>query len=383
MTIVSDAEAEVIHSAVARKEAWTIEPVRRLRADAERRMKEGPWNVTSDRPVGIEMDVHEYYSEAPYWWPQPDDPKAPYVRKDGQINPGRFLANKGALNNMADAVFSLGTGAYLLDEPRYAQRAARLVRIWFLDPKTRMNPSLDNAQAIRNLNSGRSSGILDGRVFIRAIQGMEFLAQTGNWDAKEQAATKKWFQEYLHWLLTSQASETEKQSGNNHATWWTAQTAAVASFVGDDATQKSVFTYYREHLFPHQIRPDGSAPREEQRTRSLSYSVFNMEALTVTCRIAQIHGTDLWSVTSKGGATIATVIDYLVPYLSEPKKWPKEQIGEFSNDGIYALAFAGMALKRPDYITLYRKLERPDTAWLSLVDLLVARHEASGHQTRH
>ena len=383
MTLVSDAEAEPIHSAIVRKESWTIEPVRRLRADAERRFKEGPWTVTADRPQGIAMDSHEYYSEAPYWWPQSEDPTAPYVRKDGQVNPNRFLANKTALNSMAETVFTLGTAAYLLDEPRYAQRAARIIRVWFLDPKTRMNPTLENGQAIRNVNSGRGAGILDGRVFIRAIQGMEFLAQTGNWDPKEQAATKKWFQEYLHWLLTSTPADAEKLAGNNHSSWWTAQTAAVATFVEDDAAQKLAFNFYRDHIFPHQIKPDGSAPREELRTRSLSYSVFNLEAFTVTCRIAQLRGVDLWSVTGKGKVTIATVIDYLQPYMADPKKWSKEQIVEFNNDSLYSLAFAGMGLKKPEYIALYRKLVHPEGGWLSLIDLLVARYEASGHQTRH
>ena len=383
MTLVSDAEAEPIHSAIVRKESWTIEPVRRLRADAERRFKEGPWTVTADRPQGIAMDSHEYYSEAPYWWPQSEDPTAPYVRKDGQVNPNRFLANKTALNSMAETVFTLGTAAYLLDEPRYAQRAARIIRVWFLDLKTRMNPTLENGQAIRNVNSGRGAGILDGRVFIRAIQGMEFLAQTGNWDPKEQAATKKWFQEYLHWLLTSTPADAEKLAGNNHSSWWTAQTAAVATFVEDDAAQKLAFNFYRDHIFPHQIKPDGSAPREELRTRSLSYSVFNLEAFTVTCRIAQLRGVDLWSVTGKGKVTIATVIDYLQPYMADPKKWSKEQIVEFNNDSLYSLAFAGMGLKKPEYIALYRKLVHPEGGWLSLIDLLVARYEASGHQTRH
>jgi len=383
MTLVSDAEAEPIHSAIVRKESWTIEPVRRLRADAERRFKEGPWTVTADRPQGIAMDSHEYYSEAPYWWPQSEDPTAPYVRKDGQVNPNRFLANKTALNSMAETVFTLGTAAYLLDEPRYAQRAARIIRVWFLDPKTRMNPTLENGQAIRNVNSGRGAGILDGRVFIRAIQGMEFLAQTGNWDAKEQAATKKWFQEYLHWLLTSTPGDAEKLAGNNHSSWWTAQAAAIATFVEDEAAEKLAFNFYRDHIFPHQIKPDGSAPREELRTRSLSYSVFNLEAFTVTCRIAQLRGVDLWSVSGKGKVTIATVIDYLQPYMADPKKWSKEQIAEFNNDSLYSLAFAGMGLKKPEYVALYRKLERPESAWLSLIDLLVARYEASGHQTRH
>ena len=203
MTLVSDSEAEALHSAIVRKEAWTLDAVRRLRVEAERRTKEGPWSVTSERPQGIAMDIHEFYSEAPYYWPQDGDPNAPWVRRDGQTNPNRFVANKNALVAMSDAVFALGTAAYLLDEPRYAQRAARDINTWFINPKSRMNPHLEYSRAIRNFNSGRGAGIVDGRAFIRAIQGMEFLAQTGNWDPKDQAAVKKWFQDYLHWLTTS------------------------------------------------------------------------------------------------------------------------------------------------------------------------------------
>jgi hypothetical protein len=383
MTLVSDAEAEVLHSAIGRKEAWTLDSVRRLRADAEKHLKDGPWSVTTDRPPGIAMDVHDFYSEAPYWWPQPDDPAAPYVRRDGQTNPARFVANKNALVSMGDAVFSLGTAAYLLDDPRYAQRAARDINTWFINPKTRMNPHMEYSQTIRNFNTGRGAGIVDGRVFIRAIQGMEFLAQTGAWDLKEQAVVRKWFQDYLHWLTAGDYGNSEKHSGNNHASWWTAQVAAIANFIEDDATQRTAFTWYRERVFNHQIKPDGSAPHEESRTRSLWYSAFNLEALTTTCRIAQLQGVDLWSVHAKGGATVSTVIDYLQPYLDDPKKWTKEQITEFSGDGLYELAFAGMGLKKPEYIAAYRKLERPEGAWLGLVDLLVGRFEAAAHQTRH
>ena len=86
---------------------------------------------------------------------------------------------------------------------------------------------------------------------------------------------------------------------------------------------------------------------------------------------------------AKGNATLATVIEYLQPYLSDPKKWTKEQITDFSNDGLYALAYAGMGMKKPEYIALYRKLERPESAWLSLTDLILGRYEAASHQTRH
>jgi len=383
MTLVSEDEAEPIHSAIIRKETWTLEPVRRLRAEADRRLREGPWSVTFDRPPGVNIDSHDFYSEAPYWWPVAEDPSAPYVRREGQLNPSRFLANKNALNSMCDAVFSLGSAAFLLDNPQYAQRAARVIRTWFLDPKTRMNPTLDYAQAIRNVNTGRGAGIIDGRYLIRAIQGMEFLAQTNTWDPKEQVAVHKWFEDYLHWLTTSQNGIDEKTSGNNHASWWTAQVAAIATFGQDDKMRQTAFKYYSDRIFPRQIKADGSAPREEVRSRSLSYSVFNLEAMTTVCRIAQVQGSNLWSVQGKGKATLATVIDYLEPYLADPKKWSREQVADFQSDGLDFLAFAGMGMKRPEYVALFRKLERPEGAWLSMVDLLVGRWEASAHQTRH
>ena len=50
MTLVSENEAEPIHGAILRKEAWTQDAVRRLRADADKRMPQGPWSVTAVRP---------------------------------------------------------------------------------------------------------------------------------------------------------------------------------------------------------------------------------------------------------------------------------------------------------------------------------------------
>lgn len=385
MTLVSDDEAEPIHSAIMRKEAWTQDAARRLRAEAEKRLKEGPWSVTFERPksLDLDLDVHDYYSQAPYWWPDPTNPTGAYVRKDGQTNPDRFLANKGALNAMCEAVFTLGTAAFLLDDPRYAQRAVRDVDTWFVNPKTRMNPNLEFAQVVFGSEAARGEGILDGRVLIHALQGMEFLARTGAWDPKDQAAVHKWFEEYLDWLTRSKKGQYEMKSGNNHASWWTAQAAAVASYVQNKPAETMVFTYYRDHILPGQIHTDGSAPREEARTRSLSYSAFNLEAYATTCRVAQVNGENLWTAQGRRGVTLDTVIQYLRPYLQDPKGWSKEQVIEFQNNGLYSLAFAGMGLMNPQYVALYRKLERPEGAFLSLVDLLVGRWESAAHQTRH
>jgi Alginate lyase len=383
MTLLSEDEAEPIHSAIIRKEAWTQDSVARLRAEADKRLKEGPWSVTTDRPKGVDLDPHEYYSEAPDWWPNPEDPNGPYIRHEGQANPIRFVGNRNALDSMCDSVFTLGTAAFLLDDARYAQRAARDINAWFLNPKTRMSPSLEHSRAVPGYNVGTSGGLLDGRSFIRAIQGMEFLAQTPYWDAHELAGVRRWFGEYLQWLLHSPSSEEERRSGNNHASWWTAQVAAVASFVEDHSAEQMAFTFYRDHVLPRQIRADGSAPREESRTLSLSNSVLNLEAFTMTSRIAQVSGVNLWDVHARNGANLSTVIDYLGPYLSDPRKWKMPQIAEYQSQGLYSLAFAGMGLKKPEYVAIYRKLEKPEGAWHSLVDLMLGRWEAAGHQTRH
>jgi hypothetical protein len=383
MTLVSEDEAEPMHSAIVRKEAWTIEDVRRLRAEAEKRMREGPWSVTAERPAGLELDLNDYYSDAPYWWPDPAKPGGPYIRKEGQVNPDRFVANRLALNAMSDAVFTLGTAAYLLDEPRYAQRAVRVINTWFVNPNTRMSPSLEYSQAIRGVNDGLGTGAVDGRVLIRAIQGMEFLAQTRLWAAKDQAPVKRWFEEYLRWLTTSRIGLDEKTSGNNHASWWTAQVAAIATFVNNAAEQKAAFNFYRSHIFPRQIHASSAAAREEGRALPLAYSPFNLEAFAITCRIAQLQGVDLWSVKTRGGLTFSTVIDSLKTYLSDSGKWNKEQAADFSNDSFYFLAFAGMGLKQPAYVAFFRQLEKSDGAWLSFVNLVVGRWEAAAHQTRH
>ncbi len=382
MTVVSDDEADPLRSAISRKEAWTTDAVRHLRADADRRMLQGPWSVTTERPAGLPLDAHDYYSEAAYYWPNPEDPGGPFLLRDGHLNPERFNANRNALTQMCDTVFALGTAAYLFDDTRYAQRAARVVNAWFINPRTRMNPQLEYAGAIRGLNLGRPEGMLEGRAFIRAIQGMEFLSRTGSWDAKDQEAVRKWFQEYLQWLTQSKFGLEAKTSGNNQASWWTAQVAAVASFVENEAAMKMAFDFYRDRIYPRQIAENGSAPREEARI-SPWYSVFNLEAFTMVCRIAQVQGTDLWSVRGKNGLSLGGVIDYLKPYLADPRRFSREQALDLDTDALYFLAFAGMGLKNPAYIGLYQKLEHPERAWLSLVDLLVLRWEAAGHQTRH
>src|SRR5262249_27634131 len=124
-------------------------------------LKAGPWSVTSHRPsgLGVTAGEHDYVSEGPYWWPDPANPGGPYIRKDGQRNPDRFMGNRSDLGTMCGATLALGMGAYFLKKPECAERAALVVSTWFVDPKTRMSPNLEYGQMVRGINTGRGTGI--------------------------------------------------------------------------------------------------------------------------------------------------------------------------------------------------------------------------------
>jgi hypothetical protein len=335
--------------------------VRRL---ADRALKAGPWSVTGHRPAIQDLDPHEYYSEGPYWWPDPKNPNGPYIRRDGERNPERFIANRRDLSDMSNAVLALGMGACLLEDPRYAARANTVLSTWFVDPATRMNPNLEHGQAVRGRNTGRGAGIIDTVALIYAVQGIVLLERAGGLDWKVAAGLREWFAEYLKWMTTSAKGGEEEKAKNNHGTWWTAQVAAFSTYLNEDGAAGRAFERYRTVLVPGQIGPDGSCPLEEARTRSLSYSAFNLDAFSVIARIAQVRGENLWPA-------LAKAVDYLLPFALEPATWKKQQIEPYERDRPVFLALAGMGLGDRRLLAAHRTLPRAESPWVVLVELML------------
>lgn len=343
-----------------------------VRALADAAAKRGPWSVTEHRPEGMSIAPNDYYSEGPYWWPDPKNPGGPYVRRDGERNPGRFVHNHDDLGAMGTTLLALGMGAYFLREKRYAEHAGQILSTWFLDAKTRMNPNLEYGQAVRGHNTGRGTGIIDTVSLIYAVQGIALVEAVESLDRDVGAGLRRWFGDYLNWMRTSEKGRDEEKSGNNHATWWAAQAAAHALFTGDAVAQKAVWDLYRSYLVPHEIQKDGSCPREEARTQSLSYSTFNLDAFAVLCRQAQCAGVDLWHFRTAEGVGVQTAIDYLMPYVLEPAKWKKQQITAFAPDRIVFPGLAAVGLSSDSLLKTHKGLPRAaNSPWVAFVDLIV------------
>jgi Alginate lyase len=363
--LVTEDEAERMRDA-AKGHAGVLEKL------ANSAMKAGPWSVTFKRPTGVKVDAgpNDYYSEGPYWWPDPKNPGGPYIRKDGEQNPNRFTGNRNDLGNMCETVLALGMGAFLLNKAACAEHAAKILSVWFLDGKTRMNPNLEYGQAVRGINTGRGTGIIDTVSLIHGVQGIALLELAGGLDKGISAGLRQWYADYMKWMNTSSKGLDEKKSGNNHATWWTAQVASYAAFTNDTEARRMAWDHYRNYLVPTEIKPDGSCPREEARTKSLGYSSMNLDAFSVICRVAELDGVDLWRFHTDKGVGVEKCFDYLMPYLLQPDTWRKQQIANYSANGYVFPALAAMGLHSRELLAGYRKLPRAETAWVQFIDLV-------------
>jgi hypothetical protein len=334
--------------------------VLKKRADAA--LKTGPWTVTSDRPATLKLSPNEYYSEAPYYWPDPAHP-GKMIRKDGERNTARFDGNHRDLGLMSTAVLALGAAAYFTCDDRYARKAAEDIAVWFENPATRMNPDLEHAQAILGANDGRPTGIIDTVSLIHCAQGIALLEASGKWKPEHAAAAKKWFAEYLNWLRTSANGKAEARSGNNHAAWWTAQVAAFASLTGDEPAKTEAWSWFRSELLK-QIEPNGSLPREDARTTSLHYSCYALDAFATLARIAQLSGVDLWH-----SGNLPKAFAYVAPYVVDPGSWKKQQITPFNDNPIF-VGLAAAALPSPELKALHDKMNPPEDVWGALANAI-------------
>jgi hypothetical protein len=273
------------------------------------------------------------------------------------------------MGRLSEAVCTLGLAAWFHKDRAAAEHAWNLLDTWFLAPATLMNPNLEFGQAIRGVSEGRGIGIIDSRPLIWCVQGI-LLLHSAFPDEPRLKGLRAWFAQYVNWLTTSKKGVDERDNGNNHSTWWAAQVAAYSVFCHDEKSERAAYAQCRNVLVPKQLRPDGSAPAEEARTRSLSYSVMNLDGFALLCRIAQNRGVDLWTYKTKEGAGVLTSAAYVIPYLDGAKPWTKPQITPVDKIRGYFPALAGLATRNHSWLALQHKLGPPNGAWGVLLEML-------------
>jgi hypothetical protein len=259
------------------------------------------------------------------------------MRKDGETNPEvQDYKDKEYQPKLCESVYILALAYYFSGENMYAEHAAKLLRVWFLDTATRMNPNLNYGQAVKGVNEGRGAGLIDTRHYVKLIDGIGLLQGSRSWTEKDQQGMKQWFTDFLQWMQTSKNGIDEMNAKNNHGAWYDAQRLSMALFIGNNDLAKKIAMNAIGRL-DVQMDDKGALPKEMERTISLHYTVFALEAFFNIAQMSEKAGVSFWNSTTASGKSLKKGFDALSPYLMEEKKWEGQQIKEFEVEEGYVL----------------------------------------------
>ncbi|KAA0988732.1 alginate lyase family protein [Dyadobacter aurulentus] len=320
-----------------------------LVAQADKALKAGPYSVTYKRKVPPSGDKHDYMSVGPYWWP--DSTRAdglPYIRKDGQVNPERYtIKDADYHSSLCRDVYRLSLAWYFTGESKYSDHAAKLLRTWFLDEETKMNPNLNFGQAIPGRTNGRGIGIIDTRALAVLIDGVQLLKGSESLSATDYRGIQDWYKAFLTWMTTSPIGLDEADEHNNHGTWYDVQTVSMALFTEQPELARSILEQQTKKRISTQLDTSGAQPHELARTVSWNYSVMNLQGFFQLAALGDNVGIDLWNFKTPDGKSIRSAFEWLLPFAQKKKNWTYQQIKTIHYDGFFQTAKA-VSHKYPD-----------------------------------
>jgi hypothetical protein len=307
---------------------------RRLREETPALLAEGPWSVRDKNVLPPSGDPHDFLGFAVYWWPNPTIVDGlPYVSRDGEVNPEHERYDGWRIRRLFAVVPALAEAAWWLGDTAAGSHAVHLVRTWFLDPATRMNPHLRYACHIPGVWDGSGWGVIDAHGLTDLLPALVLLAETSHWTAADQAAFNLWLAAYLDWLLTSEEGCFEADRPNNHGTAYDHQVVVLARHLGRDALACRVLGEVPYRRIGLQLEHNGRQPWENARTQSWAYSTLNLHLLMELADLAAPLGIDLWNYATGDGRSIRSTLDYMLPFALGQARWPWELITGWSGAG--------------------------------------------------
>ena len=340
-------------------------PWARLEREAQKALSAGPFSIVNKSVTPPSGDKHDYLSQAPYFWPDPKSPNGlPYIRRDGERNPEiNKITDHLSLDDLEDAVETLALAYYFKSDEAYATKAVSLLRAFFLDPATRMNPNLEYGQFIPGVNTGRGIGLIETRGLARVVDAIGLLADSKTLTESDERGLKGWFSQFLQWMLDSKNGREEAAAKNNHGTYYDVQVVSYALFVGRRDLAKQVLEQARSKRIATQIEPDGRQPLELARTKAWGYSNGNLDGLMQLATLGEYVGVDLWNFRTGDGRSIRKALDFLVPVALGESKWQYQELGGVKPESLFPLMRRAASVYRDKpYQSVMAKVPEIDSA---------------------
>eukprot|EP00892_Ulva_mutabilis_P005950 jgi/Ulvmu1/3727/UM172_0005.1 len=327
----------------------TVTAVGNLLQEAER-MLEMPVDTIPDKAfVPPDGDKKSYVSLSTYCWPSnPDDlenPKGPWECRDGQPFPGRnvIAPDFEKLARVQRNSFNLALAYFFSADKRYAKHAAAIIRAFFLDPQTGMNPHLRFAQLSPGTGNeaGEPYGTIDNKAMAMVFDAVAILSESTWWMPEDATRMARWASEYvLH--LQSAHCRSEMAQENNHGTLFDVQYTAFLKFLGRD---EAVVEYLEAAAKPRMRGQifGSMMPAEMARPISYAYHNFELEAYVRLAMQADRVLLNLWSFGSESGNSVLDAWDWMAQHWCDRNEtlWPVAQLANGKLDMDRPVVFAG------------------------------------------
>lgn len=287
-----------------------------------------PYLAITDKKKSFASDKHYYSSLAPYWWPDPQNPGGKYIRKDGLRNPELNDYDSSILSSLRNRLKALSIAYYLAGENNYREAFLKQLRVFFLDPDTYMYPNLEYAQVIPgyNNNRGRGAGVIAAEYFLDILDSYRLVNVTKPIDYETDRGIKKWFSDFLTWMLTSEIGKEEREGNGNIPLFYDEIALDIALFVDNNTFADELTRDFRKNRLDVQIMADGRQPYELVRTKAYDYSIYNLTHIVDFCLIQESRGNRYYK---KNKNIIDSAFLYLIQFIGNQEAFEYQEISSW------------------------------------------------------
>jgi len=263
----------------------------------------------------VSADPRDYYSTHAYWWPNPDTPDGlPYIKIE-ETNP-ESRQDLNQLTGLYLDVWKCSIAYDVTGDERFAEHAVGLIRVFFLNPVTGMNPNMDHSKIIPGINETGTFEVATLSNRVRKLwDSINILRKSANWLVCDEVGMKVWTESFLSWMEEDPVARAEYRSLNNHSTAYHLIASVFAKFTGDNEKALVYGRHYQKVMIPIQFEQDGRQTHEMSRSDNLFYHVYNLKTALDILAVVDDLGLDFSS-------ELLAPLDFLLPYISGTTEWP-------------------------------------------------------------
>lgn len=302
------------------------------------------YSVIDKTTLPPSRDIRDYWHPAPYFWPNPTSRNGlPYIYKDGERVPGTRMyedqSNKydrTSIQRVFDETTTLALAGDVFLNVEYTEKAVKLIRRWFIDEKTAMNPHLTYSQVVmgKNENRGTASGLIETKDMYFFLDAVKLVRKSDFWSENDEQKMLDWCRSFLAWLNASDQGRHEVATSNNHGVAFDLQTYALAAFIGDIDQMYEIQLRALSRMKGH-VDKDGMQPHEMKRTTTAHYTAFNLHLwFNLSVLLRRSAGINLFNeVRDYDGVKLKPLENATCWVLNySAGKWPFKQLDEFDKN---------------------------------------------------